>query len=73
MKMTHQPTGSQEFPSLKRAKDYVPRQLSFALILNTAGRIYALDLGKDHHNPDCNHVGEKHKYRWTETQRDKTA
>ncbi len=39
----------------------------------SAGRIYALDLGADHHNPDCNRIGEKHKHRWTETFRDKQA
>ena len=47
--------------------------LSFGLILKTAGRIYGLDLGKDHHNPQCNQVGEKHKHRWTEQFRDKEA
>lgn len=36
--------------------------LTFAVIHKGAGRIYALDLGKDHHNPDCNNVGEKHKH-----------
>jgi len=47
--------------------------LTYALILKTTGRIYALDLGKDHHNPQCNQVGEKHKHRWTEQFRDKEA
>lgn len=47
--------------------------LSYVLILKTAGRIYALDLGKDHHNPQCDAVGEKHKHRWTEQFRDKEA
>ncbi len=47
--------------------------LTYALILKTSGRIYALDLGKDHHNPECNQVGEKHKHRWTEKFRDKEA
>ena len=37
--------------------------LSFALIHRGAGRIYALDLGVDHHNPDCHRIGEKHKHR----------
>ncbi|MGH8190537.1 MAG: DUF6978 family protein, partial [Rhodanobacteraceae bacterium] len=36
-------------------------------------RIYGLDLGKDHHNPQCNQVGEKHKHRWTDQYRDKEA
>ena len=47
--------------------------LTFALILKTVGRIYALDLGKDHHNPGCNQVGAKHKHKWTEQFRDKEA
>jgi hypothetical protein len=47
--------------------------VSFALILKTAGRVYALDSGKDHHNPQCNQVGERHKHRWTEQFRDKEA
>jgi len=47
--------------------------LSYVLILKTTGRVYALDLGKDHHNPQCEQVGEKHKHRWTEQFRDKEA
>ncbi len=40
--------------------------LSYALVHRGSGRIYALDLGKDHHNPSCQNVGERHKHRWTE-------
>lgn len=47
--------------------------VTFAVIHKGAGRIYALDLGKDHHNPDCVNVGEKHKHRWKESVRDKEA
>ena len=47
--------------------------LSYVMILKTTGRIYGLDLGKDHHNPQCNQVGEKHKHRWTEQLKDKEA
>lgn len=47
--------------------------LSIALISQSTGRIYALDLGKDHHNPQCNQVGEKHKHKWSERFRDKEA
>lgn len=47
--------------------------LSFALIHRAVGRIYALDMGKDHHNPTCIFVGEKHKHRWSEATRDKEA
>ena len=48
--------------------------LSYALILKTAGRIYGLDLGKEHPNPDSSgKVGETHKHKWTERFRDKWA
>lgn len=47
--------------------------LSYAIILKTVGRIYALDLGKDHHNPQCDRIGEKHKHKWSEQYRDKEA
>lgn len=47
--------------------------LSYMLILKTAGRIYGLDLGKDHKNPQSDQVGEKHKHKWTEQFRDKEA
>ncbi len=47
--------------------------LSYVMILKTAGRVYGLDLGKDHHNPLCDQVGERHKHRWTEQFRDKEA
>ena len=49
------------------------RTLTYALILKTTGRIYGLDLGKDHHNPQCDQVGEKHKHRWSEPYGDKEA
>jgi hypothetical protein len=47
--------------------------LSFSLILKSEGRIYALDLGKDHHNPQCHQVGDCHKHRWSMEFRDKEA
>ncbi len=47
--------------------------LSYVLILKTEGRIYGLDLGKEHHNPQCDQVGETHKHRWTGEFRDKQA
>lgn len=47
--------------------------LSYTLVHRGSGRIYALDLGKDHHNPSCTNVGEKHKHRWNEAVRDKEA
>lgn len=47
--------------------------LSYVLILKSTGRIYGLDMGKDHHNPQCSQVGEKHKHCWSEQFRDKEA
>jgi hypothetical protein len=47
--------------------------LSYVLIHRSAGRVYGLDLGADHHNPTCQRVGEKHKHCWTEAFRDKVA
>ena len=47
--------------------------LSYTLLHRESGRVYALDLGKDHRNPDGQLVGEKHKHRWTEKHRDKEA
>ena len=49
------------------------RTLTYALILKTVGRIYGLDMGKDHHNPQCEQVGDTHKHRWSEQYRDKEA
>lgn len=51
----------------------VAHTLTYALIHRTFGRIYALDMGKEHHNPSCNYVGEKHKHRWNEQLGDKEA
>lgn len=47
--------------------------LSYVVILSGVGRIYALDIGKNHKNPDRTMVGEKHKHKWSEQQRDKNA
>lgn len=47
--------------------------VSYMLIHKNVGRVYGLDIGKDHHNPQCNRVGEKHKHSWTEHFRDKEA
>lgn len=58
---------------VKGSYNRLAKTLSYVLILKTEGRIYGLDLGKDHHNPSCQRVGEKHKHRWTEALRDKDA
>ena len=47
--------------------------LSYVLIYRGVGRIYALDLGAVHRNPDGTLVGTKHKHRWKEGFRDKHA
>jgi len=49
------------------------RALSFSVVYHRSARIYGLDLGKRHRNPDGKEVGETHKHRWTEAFRDKSA
>ncbi len=62
------------YPLFVRGSYSAPaKAVTFALIHRGVGRIYALDLGKDHHNPTCQMVGEKHKHRYTEQYRDKVA
>lgn len=58
---------------VKGRYNFLAGSLNYALILRTEGRVYALDLGKDHHNPQCEQVGEKHKHQWSERYRDKEA
>ena len=48
-------------------------KLSYAIIHRSVGRIYGLDLGADHQNPDGQPVGEKHKNYWVPGSRDKWA
>ena len=48
-------------------------KLSYSIIHRSVGRIYGLDLGADHVNPDGEHVGEKHKNHWVSGSRDKWA
>jgi hypothetical protein len=48
-------------------------KLSYTVIHRATGRIYALDLGADHHKPTCQRVGEKHKHSWTSQHADKLA
>ncbi len=63
-----------KYPILvKGSYNQLAQTLTYALIHQHYGRIYALDLGKDHHNPTCSTVGRKHKHRWTELFRDKEA
>ena len=48
-------------------------KLSYAIIHRSIGRIYGLDMGADHVNPDGESVGEKHKNYWVPGRRDKWA
>ena len=48
-------------------------KLSYAIIHRGVGRIYGLDLGADHINPNGEPVGEKHKNYWVPGSRDKWA
>ena len=47
--------------------------MTFALILKSVGRIYGLDMGKDHKNPNGDRIGKKHKHSWSVEYRDKKA
>lgn len=49
------------------------KSLSFVLVLQSEGRIYGLDMGKSHRNPQGKQVGRVHKHSWTESYRDKVA
>ncbi len=48
-------------------------KLSYVLLYRGEGRIYALDLGSAHRNPDGTRVGDPHKHKWTSEFRDKWA
>lgn len=48
-------------------------KLSYVLLYRGTGRIYALDLGSAHRNPDGKRVGDTHKHKWTAEFRDKWA
>lgn len=62
------------YPIFLRASfNAASKGLTYAIVHRAAGRIYALDLGKDHRNPNGSFTGEKHKHRYTEEFRDKQA
>ncbi len=48
-------------------------KLSYVLLLQGVGRIYGLDMGVGHRNPDGERVGSPHKYRWTAQHGDRQA
>lgn len=45
--------------------------VSYTMFSKAVGRIYALDIGKQHRNPDRQMVGETHKHRWSEQHKDR--
>lgn len=49
------------------------KKLSYSIFHPPIGRIYGLDLGMAHKNPDGGIVGDKHKHKWSERFRDKEA
>lgn len=50
------------------------KTLSYVLLHRGVGRIYALDLGKEHRNPSTQKlIGELHKHKWTEQHGDREA
>ena len=59
--------------SVKRWYNPSSGKLSYAIVHRRVGRIYGLDLGADHQNPDGQPVGEKHKNYWSPGSRDKWA
>lgn len=44
----------------------VAQKLTYALIQHDCGRIYGLDMGRDHRNLSGHSIGRKHKHRWQE-------
>ena len=48
-------------------------KLSFSLLYRGTGRVYGLDLGAYHRNPNGERVGRKHKHRWKDGNRDNWA
>lgn len=67
-------TSQARYPIVVRGSyNFAAQRLSYALIHRQFGRIYALDIGKDHRNPSGVRVGRKHKHRWKEPVRDREA
>lgn len=58
---------------LKGSYNGLIAKLTYAIIHRPIGRIYALDLGTAHKNPDGTQVGDTHKHRWQTLWRDKHA
>ena len=49
------------------------RKLNYTIVHTEVGRIYALNLGLAHRNPDNQRGGDKHKHYWSEQSGDRAA
>ncbi len=49
------------------------RRLSYVLLYSGVGRIYGLDVGHGHRNPDGELLGSPHKHKWSADFRDRQA
>lgn len=58
---------------VKGSYNRIARTLSYTVIHQAVGRIYGLDMGKGHRNPNRTVVGRVHKHRWSEQFRDADA
>ena len=58
---------------MRGSYNHEAQTLSYTLIYRGVGRVYALDLGKRHRNPDGTMVGEVHKHKWSDPDREKNA
>ena len=48
-------------------------KLNYTIVHRDFGRIYALNIGAAHRNPNSELVGDKHKHYWSERARDRMA
>jgi len=71
---TEIPVKAEEQLPLQLYGRFNPRTGNYTFIL-FCGRLNLrrVDVGKHHHNPDCDNVGTPHKHTWTERFRDKWA
>lgn len=58
---------------IKGSYNSLAQTLSYALIHRNCGRVYGLDIGTEHRNPDGEYVGTYHRHWWDEGWRDKLA
>lgn len=58
---------------VKGRYDWKASKLTYTLFSPEAGRLCGLDMGTDHHNPQCRQVGDTHLHRWSEQHDDQEA